>query len=206
MGCSNGSEAYTISSELLRLHRNLGVQVTGYDISAEIVNKARSRVESDEVLNNTIITAEFMEFTFERDAGSYHVRPEIAARVTFEVAEVLSARFPSSEAAYDIVFAQNFIFHMKPRDANLALRNILRLTRSGGALFLVGVDLDVRQRFVRRNSLVPLDFRVEAIHAEARRARAAGWPDQYWGLEPYLTFRRNAISRYATVLEVRDST
>ena len=61
------------------------------------------------------------------------------------------------------------------------------------------MDIGLRQKWVHAQQLVPLNFRIEEIHNEARRARAPGWPYHYWGLEPFMTFSNDWQYRYATV-------
>jgi chemotaxis protein methyltransferase CheR len=200
IGCSNGAEAFTIASVLKQRRPGLRFQVHGYDIDPECVRKARSaRYSEDDVLRNKAITSEFVEGTFDRDGDVYAVKPEIAARVEFDAGDVLDRRLVDRAAGSDIVFAQNFLFHLTPGLARTALEHIVLIAGPGSALFLDGTDLDVRQRFVRKRRLTPLGYEIERIHEEARWARAVGWPYCYWGLEPFRTYRRDAERRYATI-------
>jgi len=149
--------------------------------------------------NNKIITQDFVDWTFERDGSAYVVKPHIAERVEFHTANVLSPDLQKLVGAQDIIFAQNFLFHLKPALARSALENISRLTHPGSVLFIDGVDLNLRRRAVQKKAYAPLDYEIERIHNEARRARAVGWPYEYWGLEPFLTTRRDWKARYATI-------
>ena len=204
LGCSNGAEAYTVSSLLRRHHPDLAFSIRGYDIDPACVDQARTaRYAHDEIFNNKIITPEFVDYTFQRDGESYVVKPHIAERAIFDTADVLSPGLAREIGEQDIVFAQNFLFHLKPAQARIALENISRLTCSGSALFLDGVDLNLRRGFVHKKGYAPLDFQIEQIHNEARRARAVGWPYEYWGLEPFLTTRRDWKTRYATIVLAR---
>lgn len=200
MGCSNGAEAYTIASILVARVPPVEFRVDAFDIDGNIIEKARSaRYHADEVLNNKVLTPDFIPSTFEIDRGTYRVKEEIAARVTFHVADVLSPDLEKGVGRCDIVFAQNFLFHLNRADAGRAFENLCSLLNSRAALFVDGMDLGLRQKRTRIRRLAPLDFRIEEIHNEARRARAAGWPDRYWGLEPFMTFTRNWRRRYATI-------
>lgn len=203
MGCSNGAEAFTIASILKRRCPDLRFRVKAYDIDPDCIRQATSaRYRADEIYNNHIITAEFVQSTFDRDGDLYVIKPEIAELVEFAQGNVLDVDLASRVAGSDIVFAQNFLFHLTRDVARLALENLLRMAKPGAALFIDGTDLDLRYRFVRRQRLIPLDFKIEEIHNEARRARAVGWPYSYWGLEPFLTYRRDWRRRYATILLV----
>jgi chemotaxis protein methyltransferase CheR len=200
LGCSNGAEAFTIASVLTRHHPQMAFKVHGYDIDRASVEKARlARYDADEIFNNEIITDDFVRTTFDQDGDTYVIKPHIAARVQFDVGNVLNTDLPLTVGSCDIVFVQNLLFHLKPMLARRAFDNVLRLLRPGSVLFADGVDLDLRQKMVLRHGLAPVDYQVERIHDEARRARSVGWPYHYWGLEPFMTYPKNWKSRYATV-------
>lgn len=200
MGCSNGAEAYTIASILVARAPRIEFGVDAFDINDAIIEKARSACyRADEVLNNKVLTPEFIQSTFDVDQGDYRVKKEIAARVKFHVADVLSPDLATRVGRCDILFAQNFLFHLNRADAGRAFENLCSLLNPRAALFVDGMDLGLRQKRTRVRRLVPLEFRIEEIHNEARRARAAGWPNHYWGLEPFMTFARNWQRRYATI-------
>lgn len=200
VGCSNGAEAYTIASVLIARAPAIEFVVDAYDIDGGVIEKARSACfDRDEVLNNKILTAEFIQATFDADGESYRVKEGVAARVRFHVADVLNPEFAGQAGRCDILFAQNFLFHLTRRDAIRAFENLCELLGPRAVLFADGMDLGLRQKLTRAGRLVPLDFRIREIHDEARRARAVGWPEQYWGLEPYLTFSADGRRRYATI-------
>ena len=199
-GCSNGSEAYTIASLLLTDRPGLSFNVRAFDLVEDVVEQARAaRYSDDEVYNNKHLRPGFIESTFDREGETFVVKREVRDRVEFGVADVLADDLLERSGPADLVFAQNFLFHLDRPSARRALTNLRPLVRSGGALFIDGVDLDLRLAFVRREGLIPLDFEIGTIHDEARWARAVGWPYHYWGLEPFLTVRRDWERRYATV-------
>ena len=207
IGCSNGAEAYSIASMLMRQHPGLEFQLDGYDIDAVMCEKARSgRYDASEVLNNHILTAEFVQATFDVGNDAYRVKPNIAARTRFHVADALSPGLAGQVGQCDIVFAQNFLFHLDRKAAVQAFDNLYSLLRPKAALFIDGMDIDLRRKYTRRRRLMPLDFRIEQIHNEARRARAVGWPYSYWGLEPFMTFAGDWRRRYATIFLKDDAT
>ena len=200
LGCSNGAEAFTIASAILRHDPGAAFRIQGYDIDRTIVEKAKSAsYTADEIYNNKIITEDFVDFTFKRSGSDYRVKSTIAERAQFAVGDVLDPGLPDQIGRCDVVFAQNFLFHLKRPMARAALDNIVRLVRSGGFLFADGTDLDLRTAAVRKHGLQPVLDGIEEIHDEARRARAIGWPNEYWGLEPFLTTQRDWQTRYATI-------
>jgi hypothetical protein len=185
---------------LMRQHPGLEFQLDGYDIDAVMCEKARSaRYDASEVLNNHLMTAEFVQATFDVGNDIYRVKPNIAARTRFHVADALSPGLAGQVGQCDILFAQNFLFHLDRKAAVRAFENLYSLLRPRAALFIDGMDIDQRRTCTRRRRLMPLDFRIEQIHNEARRARAVGWPYSYWGLEPFMTFTGDWRRRYATI-------
>lgn len=200
IGCSNGSEAYTIASVIANRRPDVRFTVNAYDIDNEMIKKAReASYLHDEIYNNKIISESFVKDTFDADKGVYRVKDGIRNRVSFAVADALDAGLKSAAGGHDIVFAQNFIFHMKPDMARKAFNNICLIVNAGGAFFADGVDLDIRQELTRTNGLTPLEFKIEEIHKEARLARAIGWPYSYWGLEPFLSVKKDWKRRYSTI-------
>jgi len=198
VGCSIGKEPYTIASALANQYPDLDFRVDAYDLIPEVVEKARSRLyDRDEVYSHERITEEFIEQTFDREGESYVVKPHIARHVSFDQADVFSPELRSVVANADVVFAQNFLFHMRPPEAHRAFDNICSLLADRAALFIDGVDLAVRDQATKANDLTPLDYEIETIHNE--NLRLEGWPYQYWGLEPFSTRRRNWRRRYATI-------
>lgn len=49
----------------------------------------------------------------------------------------------------DIVVANRFLCHIQPEEAEACLRNVARLVKPGGYLFVSGVDLGVRTKVAR---------------------------------------------------------
>ena len=200
MGCSNGAEAYTAASVLTARWPHAELVVDAYDIDARALEKARTACyRADEVFNNKIITAKFVEDTFDVDGNVYRVKERIAARVKFFSANVLNSDLQSRVGKCDILFAQNFLFHLDRKAAARGFNNLCSLLNPRAAFFIDGMDIDLRRKGVMKHHLLPLDFRIEEIHNEARRARAAGWPYRYWGLEPFMTFTKDWQRRYATI-------
>ena len=62
--------------------------------------------------------------------------------------------------------ASNFLCHMPPTMAEECLRNIARLVRPGGYLFVSGIDLDVRTRVAQDLGWSPLQELLEEIPTE----------------------------------------
>jgi chemotaxis methyl-accepting protein methylase len=201
VGCSIGAEAYTVASLLSRRYPELDFTIEGFDIDADVIRKAQSGVfdAATEVFNNKRITPEFVAATFDHDGASYRVKESIKRHLVFRVADVLDAAALAPLGPADLIFAQNFLFHLEPRLATKAFNNICGLLAERAVLYVDGTDIPIREQVTRERGLAPLDSKIEEIHNEARWARAVGWPYHYWGLEPFSSAHRDWQRRYATI-------
>lgn len=200
VGCSVGAEPYSAASELFRKRPGLQFTLRAFDIDPAVLVRAReARYSSNNVFQHAGIDSEFVAATFDREGETYVVKDAIRRAVTFAVADVLDPRLKAVTGVADIVLAQNLLYNLRPRDAVRAFDNVCEILRPRGALFVDGMDLTQRTRLTRGHGLEPLDFRIEAIHEDARRERARSWPWFYWGIEPYAAARQDRVRRYATV-------
>ena len=198
LGCSSGSEAYTISSVLTDKFPNLEFTIHASDIDKELIEKAKNRVYvSEEVTINPFITSEFIEATFDIKDALYIVKPEIAEKIIFSYQDVLDVDL-ASLGAFDIVYAQNLMVNMKPALANTAYRNIYKLLKNKSVIFLDGVDLDLRWKVTKESGLTPLDYNLEQIYLEVKDCLGE-WPYWYSGLEPLAHTRKDKVRRYSTI-------
>lgn len=200
VGCSTGAEAYSISSVLLSHHPQLPVVVDAFDIDPEVIETGRSAAyDADWVLRHDRLPEEFAATTFERRGNQLVVRPEVAARVQFQICDILNTAAVARVPAADVVFAQNMLCNMQRPMARRAFRSICTLLGPRSALFIEGMDLDMRSRMTRDARLEPFDHDVRRIHEEAREVRGLRYPWFATGLEPWSTGRRDSVRRYATV-------
>ena len=200
IGCSTGAEPYSIASLLARRRPDLAFTIRAFDIDPDVLLRARAgRYSETEVLDNKVVTTEFVDGTFDRQGDMFTVKPEIARQVSFGTADLRDPRIRETVGTADIAFAQNLLYHFPPRVARRAFANLITLLRPRSALFIDGMDLGTRRRLTRAAGLVPLDYHVEGIHNEAGLLRTAAWPWVYWGLEPYHASRKDCLWRYATV-------
>ncbi len=200
MGCSNGAEAYTIASVLKNQYPELSFRVNAYDIDRGMVDKAKTMTYApDEIFNNKVITDSFVNSTFDIINNLYKIKQKITEHVSFDVIDALNPHLNRVIGTSDIIFSQNFLLHMKPELAKRAFLNICTILNQKSALFIDGMDIGMRQSLTRKNKMVPLEYEIEKIHNEARRARGIGWPYSYWGLEPYSGTRKDRQRRYSTI-------
>lgn len=210
IGCSNGSEPFTISSILRNRRPDLDFTMHAIDINEEMIEMARvAAYPRENVFNHQKITTEFVSSTFDEEDGLFKVKEDISRPVTFEVGDALDTTLKNRIGQSDIVYAQNFLFHLPPELSRKALVNISSLLKPRAALFIDGMDLKIRQSATGPLNLEPLDFKIEEIHNDLRTGAVSTddtehtmgsvWPDEYWGLEPFDGNRKNWRRRYATV-------
>lgn len=205
LGCSTGAEAYTLASELLTRHPRLEFTIDAFDISADVLAVARSATyPADWVRQNPLIMSEFIARTFVCNRDEWKVRDQITERVHFYQADVADPAIRLTAKCADIVLACNIMCNLQRPAARRLFQNAVALLKSRAALFVDGMDLDMRVRLARQHQLVPLTFEMIRIHEEARLVRGDRYPWFAAGLEPFSTWRRNREFRYATIF-LRDA-
>lgn len=197
---SNGAEAFTLASVLRTALPATPLRIVSTDLHEEMVARGRqARYSRDEVLHHAHVTQQFLESTFDHDASSFTVKPEIRQLVHFEQANMLESSSGQRFAPADIVVAQNVFFHLRPPDAEQAFHIVCSCLKPRGALLINGMDLELRARLTAQANLQPLAFNVRRIHDESRSHVSLAWWRYYYGTEPYCGWRRDAIRRYSTI-------
>ena len=199
MGCSNGAEAFSIASVLSRKYPSLDFAIDAFDLSDAMIAQAKSgRFPREQVDTAHPPSSDFVASTFDIDGEAYIVKPAITRRVSFDVADLFDKSVIQRIGTADIVFAQNVLINfLRPR-AREGFQQILQLLKPRAALFIDGMDLDLREELARAAGLHPLDYKIREIHDDARVIRGEVWPWVYWGLEPFAK-SRNWRERYATI-------
>jgi chemotaxis methyl-accepting protein methylase len=200
VACSMGAEAYSIASLLMMTHPQLDFTIDAFDIDAGVIALAKQAVyEPDWVLRKGHVTPDLIAATFDEANGKYVVKPAVARRVRFQVGDILDADAVRRVAPADVVYAQNMLCNMRRPIARRAFANLGPLLGPRSALFVDGMDLDIRSRLTRALGLEPLDYRIQSIHDEARQVRGPRYPWFATGLEPFEVRRKDRARRYATV-------
>jgi chemotaxis methyl-accepting protein methylase len=202
LGCSTGAEAYSIAWRIRSARPDLRLVLHAIDISRPVVEFAKRGVYSlatpeftDTVIFERMTAAEIAEF-FDKDGENMTVKSWIREDINWQVEDVGDLETLSLLGSQDIVVANNFLCHMEASEAERCLRNIARLARPDGYLFVSGVDLDVRERVAHDSEWKPLEELLEEIH-EGDPCMRTLWPCHYAGLEPVDKRRRDWKIRYA---------
>jgi len=199
--CSNGAEVYTMASWLMQRFPDLDFHITASDLHQEMVERCNAAdYSAQEALQSEYVTSKFVEATFDKQGERYLVKPHIRARASFTQASLLDAEGLKKQFMLaDIVTAQNVLFHLQPKDARSAFRNIVQFLKPRSALFVEGMDLDLRVELTQEYGLSPLTHDLKRIYSETRVHTPKDWWKYYWGTEPYFALRPDKERRYATI-------
>jgi chemotaxis methyl-accepting protein methylase len=229
VACSKGAEVYSILWTLRCSRPDLRVNLRAIDISQEIVDFAERGVYSrsnpgvlkarnqegngaGDLIWNTNrdqvnvsmferMTDQEVEAMFEVEGDQARVRSWLKEGIIWLRDDASDPELISRLGPQDIMVANRFLCHMEPAAAERCLRNIARLVKPGGYLFVSGIDLDVRTRVAREMGWKPVTELMKEIH-EGDGSLRRGWPLEYWGLEPFREDRPDWKIRYASVFQV----
>ena len=170
LGCSTGAEAYSVAWRIKTARPDVKLVLHAMDISAKAVEIGRRgaySVNDPELADLNILermsSAEIEEM-FDRDGDAVSVKSWIREGIEWRVGDVRKVRSADLMGPQEIVVASNFLCHMPPSMAEECLRNIARLVRPGGYLFVSGIDLDVRTRVASDLGWRPVQKLLEEIH------------------------------------------
>jgi SAM-dependent methyltransferase len=232
LACSKGAEVYSILWTLRSARPDLRLSVQAVDISQDILDFAQRAVYSRKTLDassapdhesstnvedvtfNTCrdqnapiferITEEELQAMFEVDGDQVRVKPWLKEGISWLRADASEEGLVDALGPQDIVVANRFLCHMGPVAAEKCLRNIARLVKPGGYLFVSGIDLDVRAKVSQSMGWIPLPDLMREIH-EGDPSIRRGWPTEYWGLEPFCDKRPDWRIRYASVFQIGEA-
>jgi len=203
IGCSSGAEVYSAVWAIRQARSDLKILVTGIDLSESCIERAKAGRYSlqDPELRGELSGNSLAEL-FEVDQGNLRIKSSIAAGIVWIAGDACDDRIRATIGLQDVVFANNFLVHLREADAVASLRKVVELVVPGGLLVCRGVDLNVRERVTRQSGFQPVATRIEEIHnAESHLDARLGWPWNYWGLEPLNKRRGDWVWRYAAIFQ-----
>src|SRR5262249_2102793 len=130
------------------------------------------------------ITDQEFHDMFDLVGNQARIKANLRDGITWLRGDATNPEFATMLGLHDIVVANRFLCHMKPGAAEACLRNIARLVKKGGYLFVSGVDLDVRSRVAKDLGWHPVQDMIRHVH-EGDPSLAQSWPLSYWGIEPF---------------------
>lgn len=228
LGCSKGCEVYSILWVLRTARPDLRYNIFAVDISEEVLNFAHCGVYTEDAVDDPPceaskpcdadritrrdqdasifhrLSGRERDSLFEISAEAVRVKALFREGITWHCGDVNDPKLQGVLGSSDIVVANRFLCHMPPSEAEACLRQIVRLVRPGGFLFVTGVDLDVRSKVALEMGWKPITKLLKEIH-EGDPSLRSGWPLNYWGLEPLRTDRDDWQVRYASVFIVNET-
>jgi SAM-dependent methyltransferase len=207
LGCSTGAEVYSVLWSLRSARPDLRVQASALDISAPIVEVARRAVytsNSSELVGSSLferLSEQERREMFDWEGETATVKPWIRAGIEWHVGDATDPGLVRSLGPQDIVLASNFLCHMKSAAAETCLRSIARLVAPGGYLFVLGVDIEIREKVARELGWRPVPDLIREIHDGDPSVRN-DWPWAWWGLEPLNDRRPGWQLRYAVAYQL----
>jgi chemotaxis protein methyltransferase CheR len=232
LACSKGAEVYSIAWAIRSTRPDLQLRMCAVDISREILDFASRGIYSIErpdavsawhcqasgdknsVLWNTSkdqnawmferMSSEEIHAMFEVNGDQASVKSYLRQGINWICGDAGSSSLNGAIGPQDIVLANRFLCHMRPNAAAACLRNIAKMTKPGGHLFVSGIDLDVRTSVALEMGWQPVPDLLREIHDGDDSIRR-GWPVEYWGLEPLDDRRSDWQIRYASVFQVGEA-
>jgi SAM-dependent methyltransferase len=208
LGCSTGSEAYSVAWSIRSARPDLKLVLHAIDISqdaVEIGRRGRYSVKGGELNDTNILermTSAEIEEILDRHGDEVSVKSWVGEGIEWRVGDAGKVGIGDLLGPQEIVVASNFLCHMDEVLAETCLRNITRLVGPQGYLFVSGVDLDVRTKVTDDLGWTPLQELLEEIH-DGDPCMRTFWPWHYGGLEPLNKKRRDWKRRYAAVFQAR---
>jgi len=233
IGCSAGAEAYSVAWRIKSARPDLRVALSAMDISKDALEIARcgaypvnaktsglairdcmaaghwlvSRPDSPLVGAEVFerMTPGEMEKFFDRASDFMRVKSWIKQGIDWQLGDARDPHILDAIGLQDVVVANNFLCHMGNAEAESCLRNIARLVKPQGYLFVSGIDLDVRTKVAQELGWEPIQDLLEQIH-EGDSCLRRQWPTQYAGLEPLNKKRPDWKIRYAAAFKLGAAT
>jgi chemotaxis methyl-accepting protein methylase len=211
LGCSKGAEVYSFSYIVRTKRPDLNLRICALDIFKEVLQIGEAGtypldgMEPSRDLGFRSIFERMssveMEDLFEEDGANARVRPRFRGGITWRLRDAADPHLVGDFGPQDIVVANRFLCHMHPDAAETCLRNLSRLVKKDGYLFVSGVDLAVRSKVALEQGWRPVIDLIEEIH-EGDPTLRRDWPLCYWGLEPFDRSKEDWKVRYASVFRL----
>jgi chemotaxis protein methyltransferase CheR len=141
---SSGQEAYSLA---ITLEENLPpgwtYEIMGSDISTEMIKRAEAAEYSQVEVNRGLPATQLVQY-FERAGAHWRIAPQLRRNVSFKLMN-LTAPLPSMPP-FDVIFLRNVLIYFDVATKKSVLRNVARLLRPDGWLFLgaaettIGID------------------------------------------------------------------
>ena len=132
-GCSYGAEAFTLAAVCLSTVPQARVAITGVDIDARMIERARTGIFS--AADARSVKPGVMDRWFaKRPDGGYEALPALRAITRFEVGDLL--RVQPRAGAYDLVMCRNTVIYFNDEVRDALHARLAHALRPGGYLIV----------------------------------------------------------------------
>ncbi len=163
---SSGQEAYSLAITLQEaLPPGWSYEIVGSDISTEMVKRAEAGEYSQVEINRGLAATQLVQY-FERAGAHWRVLPSLRRNVSFRLMNLTTPLPPM--APFDVIFLRNVLIYFDVATKRTVLRNVARLLRPDGLLFLgaaettIGIDDNYERVAAGRTSAYRLRAAVAA--------------------------------------------
>jgi chemotaxis protein methyltransferase CheR len=163
---SSGQEAFSLAITLQEaLPAGWSYEIIGSDISSEMIKRAEIAEYSQVEVNRGLPAAQLIQY-FERHGAHWRVTPVLRRNVSFRLLN-LTGPLPSLPS-FDVIFLRNVLIYFDVATKKAVLRNVARLLRPDGWLFLgaaettIGIDENYERVAAGRTSAYRLRTAVPA--------------------------------------------
>ena len=168
---SSGQEAYSLAITLTEcLPVGWSYEIMGSDISTEMVKRAEEAEYSQVEVNRGLPATQLVQY-FERSGAHWRVAPSLRRNVSFKLMNLTTPLPPMPP--FDVIFLRNVLIYFDVATKKEVLRNVARLLRPDGWLFLgaaettIGIDDNYERVAAGRTSAYRI--RTAAPNGAARR-------------------------------------
>lgn len=137
VGCSSGEEVYSlamVANEALTTYgKQEAFMVTGTDISAPVLNKARSGVYSENRIES--LADHYKEFYFDDSVNGHEITASLKRKTCFAQVNVLELNKVAANLRH-VIYCQNLLIYFRRERRQQILNHLVERLAPGGVLLI----------------------------------------------------------------------
>jgi chemotaxis protein methyltransferase CheR len=133
-GCSYGAEAYTLAATCRVAAGSARVEISGTDIDARMVERARKGLFSADDARTAPADALKRFFDADDHTGGWQAKDELRRMTRFDTGDLLRMRIP--DKAYDLVLCRNTVIYFNEEVRDALHKRLAAALRPGGYLVI----------------------------------------------------------------------
>lgn len=148
--CASGEEVYSLAMMLHEHNRSSSsFSITGIDINAEAIDKAKQGVYSERSLHK--LSPLLKERYFLAQPKAYQIKKEFFTSLSFEKINIFEHSFLEL-GQFDIIFSRNMLIYFDDEFRLKTIERFAKLLKSGGKLFLGHADIIPQNHFFTKHN------------------------------------------------------